>query len=302
VVRRLLAASPEREVLGLDWGRMPHGSAGVDDISDPRFAFSRADVRNTHTMHSLLRPDDVLVHLAAIVGDPACKRQSDLAREINEHASLRLIDAAGDAGVGHMIFVSTCSNYGLTEGVAHEESPLNPLSLYAETKVSVEEALMRSGLDATVLRLATVYGVAPRMRLDLTVNQFAVEAALDRRLDIFGADAWRPYVHVEDVARAITACVEAPDRAVGEVFNVGDSGENYTKRMLFELLSARIPDLTAEWTDTGPDLRSYRVAFEKATELLGFRITRRVPGGLDDVLQGVAGGRWQDRSNPIYSN
>lgn len=302
VVRELLATFPATPVLGIDWARMAHGSAGVDDLRHERFRFQAVDVRNTFAMHSLLHPDDVLVHLAAIVGDPACARQSDLALEVNQRASLRLIDAAGDLGVRHVVFVSTCSNYGLTDGVAHEQSSLNPLSLYAETKVTVEEALLASDVPATVLRLATVYGVAPRMRLDLTVNQFAVEAALDRHLDIYGADAWRPYVHVEDVARAISACVGAPELSVGEVFNIGDTDENYTKRMLFELLHDRLPDLRASWTETGPDRRSYRVSFEKAARVLGFQVTRRVPDGIDDVLRGVAGGRWRDREHPAYSN
>ena len=204
-------------------------------------------------MRPLLKRSDAVVHLAAIVGDPAGKRDPDLTRSINVDASKRLVDEAGDAGVDHLIFVSTCSNYGVsdTDTLVTEDAELNPVSLYAETKVAVEQVPRRegNGLRYTALRLATVYGAAPRMRFDLTVNQFTIEAFTEGVL--------------VDLRRAVLAPVRprrrhrpghrhgarrTPRRAASRTFNVGDSGENYTKRMMYELLKERLPELRAEWT------------------------------------------------------
>jgi nucleoside-diphosphate-sugar epimerase len=207
--------------------------------------------------------------------------------------------------VGHFIFVSTCSNYGLaaSERLMTEDDELAPLSLYAETKVAVEQALTeRNGLPYTCLRLATVYGAAPRMRLDLTVNQFAVEAWRDRRLEIYGEGFWRPYVHVEDVARAIVLALATPDRSLGRTFNVGHTDENYTKHMLYELLCERLPDLEAEWVSVSDDPRSYRVSFARIADELGFVPRRRVPDGLDQVLLLAALGAYMDADAPRFRN
>ena len=145
----------------------------------------------------------------------------------------------------HLIFVSTCSNYGVsdTSTLVGEDAELNPVSLYAETKVAVETHLAEqgNGLGYTALRLATVYGAAPRMRFDLTVNQFTIEAFTDGVLEIYGEQFWRPYVHVEDVGRAIATVLANPEASRKRTFNVGDSGENYTKRMMYELLKERLP-------------------------------------------------------------
>jgi nucleoside-diphosphate-sugar epimerase len=195
----------------------------------------RADVRETSELQPLLAKADAVVHLAAIVGDPAARREPDLARSVNLEASRRLIEGCAEARIRHLVFVSTCSNYGVAspETLAAEDHPLNPLSLYAETKVGVERILLESSdLPFTCLRLATVYGVAPRMRFDLTVNQFTIEAHMARFLSIFNEDSWRPYVHVDDVARAIQTTLARPAQSLGRVFNVGNTDENYTKRMM----------------------------------------------------------------------
>src|SRR5690606_9162830 len=160
------------------------------------------------------------VHLAAIVGDPACAREPALARAVNLDASLALIREAERASVSRFIFASTCSNYGrMTDpaGYVTEASPLAPVSLYAETKVGVEQALLeRAGgpMAVTALRFATVFGVSPRMRFDLTVNEFTQALLRDRKLLVFGEQFWRPYVHVRDVARAVALVVAAPREKV----------------------------------------------------------------------------------------
>lgn len=290
----------------------PYGAPGgksfiasyIQRYSDGAVAV-RGDVRDAATVRPLTAGVDAVVHLAAIVGDPACSRDPELARSVNVDGSRVVIDACAEGGVAHFVFVSTCSNYGISEPgkLADGDDPLNPISLYAESKVEVERLLAdEAPVPATCLRLATVYGVAPRMRLDLTVNQFAVEAETTRRLSIYGADHWRPYVHVEDVGRAIVTVLRHPGESIGRTFNVGDSEENYTKRMMYELLRDRVPDLDAEWVGTGPDLRSYRVSFARIGNELPFRISRRVPDGMDEVIEMSRRGGIGDIADPVYRN
>ncbi|MGE0027957.1 MAG: NAD-dependent epimerase/dehydratase family protein [Thermoleophilia bacterium] len=306
LVRKLLAR-PDTHVIGVDWTRMPHGAEGVRELlGEPRLEFHRADVRDLDAIRPLLAGADAVVHLAAIVGDPAGKRDPDLTRDINVTASKRLVEEASAAGVGHFIFVSTCSNYGVsdTDALVTEDADLNPVSLYAETKVAVEEFLREqaNGLGYTALRLATVYGVAPRMRFDLTVNQFTIEAYRDGALSIFGEQFWRPYAHVDDIARAIVMVLAAPRKSRNQTFNVGDSGENYTKRMMYELLKERLPGLRAEWTTVDEDPRSYKVSFDKIRETLGYQVTKRVPDGMDEILERARLGVYPDASAERFRN
>jgi nucleoside-diphosphate-sugar epimerase len=307
LARRLLA-DDSTAVIGVDWCRMAHGDAGVADLLDhPRFELVRADVRDTGDLGPLLRRSDAVVHLAAIVGDPAGKRDPDLTRAINIDASTRLVDAAGEAGVGHLIFVSTCSNYGVsdTSTLVGEDAELNPVSLYAETKVAVERHLAEranGGMGYTALRLATVYGAAPRMRFDLTVNQFTIEAYVAGMLSIYGEQFWRPYVHVEDVGRAIATVLDDPEASRNRTFNVGDSGENYTKGMMYELLVERLPGLRAEWVSIDEDPRSYKVSFERIRETLGYEVSRRVPDGMDEILRLARDGAYPDPTADRFRN
>lgn len=306
LTRRLLQ-EPETSVIGVDWCKMAHGADGVRELlGHPRFELQRADVRDVEALRPLLKRADAVVHLAAIVGDPAGKRDPDLTRAINVDASTRLAQEAGDAGVGHFIFLSTCSNYGVsdTDTLVTEDADLNPVSLYAETKVAVEQFLAEkaNGLPYTALRLATVYGSAPRMRFDLTVNQFTIEAFTDGVLSIFGEQFWRPYAHVDDIARGIVTVLGNPGATRGRTFNVGDSGENYTKRMMYDLLKERLPELRAEWTTIDEDPRSYKVSFERIREELGFEVSKRVPDGMDEILSRARLGVYPDPTADRFRN
>jgi nucleoside-diphosphate-sugar epimerase len=251
---------------------------------------------------------DAVVHLAAIVGDPACSRQPDVAREVNLAATDALLAAAERRGVRRFIFASTCSNYGKLNGstYATEAFELRPVSLYAETKVAAElEVLDRNRPDfqTVCLRLATVYGASARMRFDLTVNEFTRDVVLGRTLVVYGEQFWRPYIHVGDVARAIGDVLEADAPSVaGEVFNVGDTEENYRKLDLVELLRERHPELQVEFVQQADDPRDYRVSFDKIKARLGFTVSTRVPGGMDEVAEVVRSGAIADPDAPIYRN
>lgn len=268
----------------LRWG----GESLLGVWGDPRFEFVKGDVTSPEDRGRALHGIGTVIHLAAIVGDPACKAEPELAQATNLEATRGLLEEARQHGARRFFFASTCSNYGVasSDELAHEGSPLNPVSLYAKTKVAAEQLLLGAeGIETTVLRLATVYGLSPRMRFDLTVNEFARDAALGRKLVIFGEQHWRPYVHVYDAARGFARLLEVePQVRAGQVFNLGDTDENYQKLGLSELLKERLPELEIEFVKTGPDPRSYKVTFEKIKRELGYHVERRVPQGLDEVI------------------
>jgi nucleoside-diphosphate-sugar epimerase len=272
------------------------------------FEFERGDVRDRALVASALEDVDAVVHLAAVVGDPACARDPELARDVNLDATLALLEDARSAGVGRFLFASTCSNYGRLDSDAYatEEFPLTPVSLYAETKVAAEKQVLASAngkLAPTCLRFATVFGTSPRMRFDLTVNEFTREVALDQDLVVYGEQFWRPYVHVRDAARAVIAALEAPAEDVsGEVFNVGDTDENYRKLDLVGLLRARFPEARVEFVHKNEDPRDYRVSFEKVRAKLGYEVERRVPYGIDEVVALLRSGLVEDPYASIYRN
>src|SRR5215218_9567581 len=242
VVEELLAAGHDVRVLDSLLHRQAQLAEGLRETGAE---LQVGDIRDDVARQRALSGTDAVVHLAAVVGDPACALDPETAQAVNVDAALALLDDAARAGVERLVFASTCSNYGrMTDPTVpiNEDGVLAPVSLYAEQKVAVERALL--GLDpapfaATCLRFATVYGVAPRMRFDLTVNEFTRDLWGDRSLEVFGERFWRPYVHVRDAARAIRLVLDAPaPRVAGEVFNVGRDGENYRKLDLVEIIRA----------------------------------------------------------------
>jgi nucleoside-diphosphate-sugar epimerase len=276
----------------------------------PKFEFLRGDVRDRETIGRALEGIEAVVHLAAIVGDPACARQPDLAREVNLQASLALLAESRRRGVSRFVFASTCSNYGKMKDpdvLVDETSELSPVSLYAETKVAVERAILAdsgaNGFCPVLLRFATVYGVSPRMRFDLTVNEFTLEMVGRGRLVVFGEQFWRPYIHVADAARAVATVLDAPTAAVScEVFNVGATEENYRKLDLVELLRRHAPEANVEFVQKKEDPRDYRVSFAKVKEQLDFSLTKTVPDGIDEVARLVRDGVLSDFEKPEYRN
>ena len=288
-----------------------HGGVGslLGSWSDERFQFVRGDVRDEAVAAAALADVAEVVHLSAVVGDPACARAPEDARAVNFEATTRLLDLAEQQGAERFLLASTCSNYGkLDDGDAYatEDWELRPVSLYAETKVAAElETLARArpGFSTTCLRLATVYGASPRMRFDLTVNEFTRDLLLYGDLVVYGEQFWRPYVHVRDAARAFLTVLEAsPDTVSGEVFNVGSSAENYRKLDIVELLQQRIPNAEISFVQKDEDPRDYRVSFDKVEAALGFRTSRTVPDGIDEVTQLLQSGLIEDPFAAVYRN
>ncbi len=271
-----------------------HGGDSLLGVwSNPAFQFIRGDICDRAKVQSAVTGMDAVVHLAAIVGDPACSRLPDLARAVNLESSLALIDESRRAGITRFLFASTCSNYGKMKDSTQyvdEESDLSPVSLYAETKVAVEKALLASGASngwsPTPLRFATVFGVSPRMRFDLTVNEFTMEMLTKKHLMVFGEQFWRPYVHVRDAARGIRLVLSSPvEKVAGTVFNVGATDQNWQKQQLVEMIRPHAPDAVVEFVHKQEDPRDYRVSFTRISELLGYTITRTVAQGIEEVAQ-----------------
>ena len=212
--------------------------------------------------------------------------------------------------MARFVFASTCSNYGRMADPStpvDEDSELRPVSLYAETKVAVERALLGAdggGPAVTVLRLATLYGLSPRMRFDLTVNEFTMELATRGELTVFGEQFWRPYLHLRDAARAIAQVLAAPVETVaGRVFNVGDSTQNFRKADLVRMIQAQVGEgTTIHLVHRDEDPRDYRVRFERIRRELDFRISRTVEDGIREVLGAVRSGLITDFADPRYRN
>jgi nucleoside-diphosphate-sugar epimerase len=290
LVPLLLAAGHRVRVVD----HLAHGGESLLGVwCHSEFEFFRGDIRDRTLLRSAVSGQDAVVHLAAVVGDPACSRQPDVARAINLDASLALIEESQRAGVGRFVFASTCSNYGKMKDpnqYVDEESELCPVSLYAETKVAVEKALLESGHNhswcPTLLRFSTVYGVSPRMRFDLTVNEFTMEMLTRKHLKVFGEQFWRPYVHVCDAARAVQLVLSLPTTTVsGSVFNVGATDQNFQKQQLVELIRPYAPDAVVEFVHKTEDPRDYRVSFARISNQLGFKTTRTVAEGISEVAR-----------------
>jgi len=286
------------------------GESLIGVYSNPKFEFVKCDVRNVELMKKELSDVVAAIHLAAIVGDPACAKEPKIAEETNWTASKTLFDLCNQTkNVKRFIFASTCSNYGKMDGedFITEVSPLKPVSLYAELKVKFENYLFnkrtRSDFIPTSLRFATVYGLSPRVRFDLTVNEFTRALTLGNKLEIYGEQFWRPYCHVEDLARACITVLESPTEKVDhEVFGVGDTNENYQKKMIAEELLKIIPDAKIKYVEKNEDPRDYRVDFTKIKNELGFEITKTVPNGIKEIHQILKNGILSDPWNSNYKN
>jgi len=291
--------------------RLVYGGESLLGVwAHPDFEFVYGDVRDGDKRREAVADCDAVVHLAAIVGDPACAREPEMARAVNLDASMALIEASRKSGVSRFIFASTCSNYGkMTDPsqLIDEESELRPVSLYAETKVAVEKFLLQSKTDETwcptPLRFATVFGASPRMRFDLTVNEFTMEMITKKHLIVFGEQFWRPYVHVFDAARGIALVLSSPrEKVAGRVFNVGSTDQNLQKQQIVELIRPMTPDAKIEFVHKVEDPRDYRVSFSRILNELNYNTTRSVVDGIVEVAKLVRTGAISNLADARYRN
>jgi nucleoside-diphosphate-sugar epimerase len=269
----------------------------------------RGDVRDAAVRERVISGADELVHLAAIVGDPACALDPAESAQVNVEGSRQIVSDAQRLGVAKLVFASTCSNYGRMADPTvpiTEDGELAPVSLYAEQKVGIEQALLDNDygdLKPTCLRFATVYGVAPRMRFDLTVNEFTRDLWADRELEVFGEQFWRPYIHVRDAGRAVVTALDAdPALVAGQVFNAGRSGENYRKLDLVEEIGKKTDKGNVSYVRRDEDPRDYKVSFDKIRSVLRFETLMTVPDGIGEVLAALDDGAFPDPFERRYRN
>jgi nucleoside-diphosphate-sugar epimerase len=263
-------------------------------LGHPGYRFCYGDIRDTRAIDEALQGVSHVVLLAGLVGDPITKKYPDASHAINDEGILRCLDFINGKGLERVVFISTCSNYGLikSDELADENFPLNPLSLYAKAKVAAERDLLskKGKIDyaPTVLRFATAFGLSPRMRFDLTVNEFTRELALGHELLVFDAATWRPYCHVRDFARLIHRVIEAPREKVAfEVFNAGGEINNFTKQGIIDTILRYLPDAKVRYQQHGSDPRNYRVSFRKVREALGFEPEYTVEHGVKELLSAI---------------
>jgi nucleoside-diphosphate-sugar epimerase len=306
LVDELVVAGHDVRVLDV----LLHGQEDVAErLTSLGVELLRAEVRDPDARKRALQGVEGVVHLAAIVGDPACGRDPQLSNAVNVEGTRALVGEARAAGVERFLFASTCSNYGRMSDPTvpiDETGELRPVSLYAEQKVAMERSLLEgdhNGMAPTCLRFATVYGVGHRMRFDLTVNEFTRDLWADRKLDVFGETFWRPYVHVRDAARAVALVLASPlEKVAGRVFNAGHSDENYRKLDLVELITRRLGRGEVEYVSRSEDPRDYKVSFERIRNELGFEPVQRVPTGIDELVGALEEKRFGDPFSPRYSN
>ncbi|MCA1900082.1 MAG: NAD(P)-dependent oxidoreductase [Chloroflexi bacterium] len=291
------------------------GESILPFFSHPNFHFVKSDVTEPRAVRDALKKNwqkpDAVVHLAGIVGFPACQAVGrQVAWRYNVEATKTVYGQACDLGAERFVFASTYSNYGLSpDGKAvNEESPLNPQSLYAETKIAAEEFLLaqKDSLCAPLLfRFATLYGISPRTRFDLIVNQFVLEAFTKRELIIYQRGYSRSFVHIRDVARGVILGLEAEREKIrGQVFNLGAENGNYSKDDIVRLVLKRIPETAVEYKDLtfGGDMRDITVSFEKIKRILGFETTLTVDDGVREVLFALKSGLIRNPTDDRYRN
>jgi|SRR5688572_5270597 nucleoside-diphosphate-sugar epimerase len=243
---------------------------------------------------------DVVMDLAGISNDPASDLDPAITEQVNHCGPVRMAKLAKDAGVSRYIYSSSCSIYGAGgNDILDEQSPKSPVSLYARTKISAEDELLKMADDdfaVTFMRNATVYGLSYRMRFDLVINIMTLYAYKNRRIFVTGGgQQWRPLVHVRDVARAFIAAMVAPrDKVNREAFNVGSNDQNYQIRAIAQMVRDVVPHTSLEMVPDDPDKRSYNVNFDKITRVLGYKVEKTPYEGIVEVKQALERGKTDD--------
>ena len=291
------------------------GESLVPFLHHPNFLFVKSDVTEPRAIKDAVRDEwqkpDSIIHLAAIVGFPACQAiGKQVAWKYNVESTKMVFEQASDLGVERFVFASTYSNYGLSEDgkPVTEESPLNPQSLYAETKIASEEFLLSqkdTPCAPLLFRFATLYGLSPRTRFDLIVNQFVLEAFTKRELIIYQRGYSRSFVHIRDVARGIIMGLKADKSKIrGQVFNLGTENGNYSKDDIVRLVLKRMPQTVVEYKDLtfGGDMRDITVSFAKIKNVLGFDTTLDVDDGIRELLFALKTGIIQNPTDAHYRN
>ena len=272
----------------------------------PHLEIRQADFRQVDQVVEAMHDVDAVIHLGAIVGDPACALDEDLTIEINLMATRMIAEVAKGSGVRRFIFASTCSVYGASDDYLDERSALKPMSLYARSKIASERVLQSMAdvsFSPIILRFGTIYGLSGRTRFDLVINVLTAKAIVDGQITIFGGDQWRPFIHVDDAGLAILKALQAPLTIVhNQIFNVGSDAQNYTINQIGEIIQQLVPTAEVVNMGTDTDQRNYRVNFRKIRQVLHFAPQWSVEQGVQQVITAIRSGQVADYHDAQYSN
>ena len=272
------------------------GDAALGVLSDDdRLEIQQGDIRHIEDLAYAVEGMDAVVHLAGIVGDPACDVNEQATQSVNVEATKALVEVCKLHDIKRLVFASTCSVYGASELMElNEGSHLNPLSRYAESKIDSEEIILHDTHDEfaaenditpTILRLGTIFGWSRRMRFDLVVNLLTAKAVLEEDIPVYGGEQFRPLVHVHDAARAFVDVLEAPiDTIDHEIFNVGDNELNYQIKQVGLLVEEQVPGAEVRFVEHKEDDRTYRVSFDKINHILGWEAERTISEGVEEIV------------------
>ena len=253
--------------------------------------FIYGDKENLKTLEKALIDINYVVMLSGLVGDPITKKYPILSKRININATKKCLKFINKSKVEKLIFISTCSNYGVTKKQipVDEKNTLNPISAYAKAKVEIEKFLIKNkkklNFSFTILRFATAFGYSPRMRFDLTVNQFVKDIYLGKKIDLYDADTWRPYCHVKDFASAIDRVFKAKKKLIdGNIFNVGRNENNFSKLSIIKLIIKKMKKGNYQIVKDSNDRRNYIVNFSKIKKILRFSPKLSISYGINEIL------------------
>lgn len=260
------------------------GDALLPFFRNPDFEFQKGDIRNIQDVKTAIADCDAVIHLAAIVGYPACRKEPQLAEEVNVQGTRNLIKCLSKGQL--VIYASTGSNYGSVEEICTEETPLNPLSLYGQTKTLAEEMLVNE-CSAIGYRFATAFGVSGRLRLDLLINDFTYKALTQGYLVVYERHFMRTFIHVHDMGRAFVLGLANPDKMRGQIYNVGSDKMNFSKEQICCLIESKV-NCYIHYADVGEDAdkRDYVVSYRKINSL-GFETSISVEDGISELAKAL---------------
>lgn len=285
----------------------------INLVNNNNLEIIEGDVSDLFKLTLALKNTQSIIHLAGLVGDPACAIDEKLTRHINIITTRMLKESAKAFKIPRFVFASSCSAYGSTEEIVNENSLLNPVSLYAKTKIDAEVELLGDPYDhfnPTILRFSTIYGHSPRMRFDLVANLFVAQAYNDGLITVIGENQCRPFIHVNDVATAIVKVIEAPVSKVSrKIFNVGDNEQNITIGELANLVQTIVKNdrnnrpVRIEVKGNLTDKRNYHVLFDKFRNVLGFKTNISLEQGLKEIYSNLKENKYSNNyKDPVYSN
>lgn len=270
------------------------------------FEFIKGDFRNVEYVVKSVKDMDTVIHLGAIVGDPACNVDKDLSLEINTAATMLIRQVCKGYGIKKFLYASTCSVYGATDEIINEKSSLKPISLYSKSKREAEKAILSisdSYFAPTIMRISTAFGLSLRPRFDLVVNLLTARAFKEGKISIFNGFQWRPFIHVEDISRAILSLLDAPIGVVGnEIFNVGSNRMNYQISDLGDKIKNIIPKTMIKHIKNSEDPRNYRVSFNKIKNIIGFSCQKDLEDGIFEIKDFLENGSISNYKDSRYNN